>query len=90
MTTRPLIFEGTRLELNIATSASGIAIVELLDSEGNVLPGFSRAEADPIIGNAIQHTVTWQSSSDVSALAGKPIRIRFLLEDADLYSLTFR
>ena len=33
--------------------------------------------------------VTWKSGADVSALSGRPVRLRFELKDADLYSLRF-
>ena len=31
----------------------------------------------------------WKQGPDVGALAGKPVRLRFVLKDADLYSLRF-
>jgi hypothetical protein len=31
-----------------------------------------------------------QGGSDVSKLAGRPIRLRLVIQDADLYSLRFR
>jgi hypothetical protein len=34
--------------------------------------------------------VHWQSGSDLGTLAGKPVRLRFVLRDADLYSIRFR
>ena len=44
----------------------------------------------PTYGDAIEEVVKWNSGSDVSALAGKPIRLRFVMTDADLYSIRFR
>ena len=41
------------------------------------------------IGNEIDRRVTWKSGSDVSALAGKPVRLRFSMKDADLFSFQF-
>ena len=32
----------------------------------------------------------WEGRSDVSKLAGKPIRLRFVMKDADLFSLRFK
>ena len=32
---------------------------------------------------------SWMNGSDVSSLAGKPIRLRFRLKDADLFALQF-
>jgi len=34
--------------------------------------------------------VKWEDGSDVSALVGKPIRMRIVMSDADLYSFRFR
>ena len=31
----------------------------------------------------------WKSGSDLSSLSGKPIRLRFVMGDADLYSFRF-
>lgn len=42
-----------------------------------------------ITGHRINHIVSWKQGADVSALAGKPVRLRFVLKDADLYSLQF-
>ena len=42
-----------------------------------------------MIGDHIDQTVTWRNGEDVSHLAGKPIRLRFVMKDADLYSLQF-
>ena len=34
--------------------------------------------------------VRWSGGPDLSRLAGIPLRLRFVLKDADLYSLQFR
>lgn len=31
--------------------------------------------------------VSWDGAPDLSALAGQPIRLRFVIKDADLYSM---
>ena len=41
-------------------------------------------------GDEIERVVHWQSGSDVRKLAGLPVRLRFIIRDADLYSLRFR
>ena len=43
----------------------------------------------PVFGDAIERQVTWKNGGDVSALAGRPVRLRFVLKDADLYALRF-
>jgi len=88
--TRPLRFAGNRLVINYATSAAGQVKVELQDDAGSPLPGFEMSACVPVIGDEIERIVSWKSGTDLSALAGKPVRIRFVMADADLYSLRFR
>ncbi|HHM12182.1 MAG TPA: hypothetical protein ENJ16_01415 [Planctomycetaceae bacterium] len=90
LVTRPVVFEGTELHLNFSTSAAGAIQVELQDAEGKPLPGFELSSCDVIFGDTIDRTVTWKGSNDVGALAGKPVRLRFRLKDADLYAFQFK
>lgn len=87
--TKPFIFEGGTLELNYSTSAAGEILIELLDEDGNKLPGYSMEECQPIIGNEISRTVYWNKSKDLTKLAGKPVKMRIYLKDADIYSFKF-
>lgn len=89
MVTRPLIFAGRKLTLNYETSAAGLVRVELCDAAGAPYPGFGLAENDVLFGNEIEGTVSWQSRTDVGALAGKPVRVRLQVRDADVYALQF-
>ena len=89
MVTKPLTFTGSRLSLNISTSAAGSARVEIQDAEGQPLPGYALEDCWDIIGDTLDYTVQWKSGSDLSALSGQPIRLRIRLSDADLYSLKF-
>jgi hypothetical protein len=88
--TKSLVFAGKELTLNFATSAAGSIRVELQSGESKPLPGFCLADCDELFGDTLDRTVTWKEKADVRALAGKPIRIRLVLSDADLYSLRFR
>jgi hypothetical protein len=36
-----------------------------------------------MVGDQIEQTVSWKSGSDVSGLAGTPVRLRFVMKDAD-------
>jgi hypothetical protein len=89
MLTRPLLFSGSRLSLNYATSAAGSVRVEIQDTAGRPIDGFKLDDCPEIIGDEIERLVKWKSSDDVSGLAGKPVRLRFVLRDADLFSLRF-
>jgi len=88
--TKPFTFDGDELTLNFSTSAMGDIYVELTDEKGDPLPGFSMDDCEPIFGDAVERVVYWKNGSDVSALAGKPVRIRFKMHDADLYALKFQ
>jgi hypothetical protein len=90
MVTKPLTFTGKELELNFATSAAGSIKIELQDAAGQPLPAFTLADSLDTIGNELQRSVQWKGGSDVSALAGKPVRLKFVLKDADLFSLRFK
>jgi hypothetical protein len=88
--TKPVVFDGTQLELNFATSAAGSIRVEIQDADGKPLEGYSLADCPEIFGDTIARTVVWKDDSkDVSSLAGKPVRLLFELKDADLYSFRF-
>lgn len=89
MITKPITFTGNRLELNFATSAAGRIRVEIQDVNGDPIPGFTLEDCQDIVGNRISQTVAWTGGSNVGALAGTPIRLRFKMQDADLYALQF-
>ena len=75
--------------MNFATSAAGSLRVEIQDPDGKPIDGFALADCPPFFGDTIERVVTWKNGADVGSLAGKPIRLRFELKDADLYSFRF-
>jgi hypothetical protein len=89
LVTRPFTFEGQTLSLNVGTSVAGSTRVEIQGADGKALKGYSLRDCDEIYGDFLDRTVTWKGSADVGRLAGKPVRLRFALSDADLYSLQF-
>jgi hypothetical protein len=89
LVTRKLRFGGNRLELNFASSAAGSIHVELQDEEGKPIAGHALADCDVLFGDSLQRTVTWKGEADLSALIGKTLRLRFVLQDAHLYALQF-
>jgi len=90
MTTKPFVFSGDELLLNFATSAAGSVRVEIQNADGTPIPGYSAKEAQELIGNTVERPARWKAGTDVSALAGRPIRLHFIMKDADLYSLQFQ
>ena len=86
--TRSLVFDGSALVINFSTSGVGSVQVEVQNSEGKAIEGFALADSE-IYGDEIAHVVIWSGGSDLRSLAGKPIRLRFVLRDADVYSFRF-
>jgi len=89
-TTRPLKFKGSGLVINYSTSAVGSVRVEIRDEGGKPVPGFELANCPEIFGDELEHVVSWKGGTDVGRLQGKPVRLRFVMKDADLYSIRFR
>ena len=88
--TKPIVFKGKELVINFSTSAAGSVRIEIQNAEGGAIEGFALEDLEEIYGDELEHAVTWKNGSDVSKLAGKPIRLHFIIKDADLYSLRFR
>ena len=88
--TKPLKFNGKELVINYSSSAAGGIHVEIQNQQGSPIPGFTLADSTEIYGDQLERVVTWKGGGDVSKLAGEPIRLRFVMRDADLYSIKFR
>lgn len=88
--TRPFTFTGRQLVLNIDTGAMGYAQVGIEDGEGRPIRGFEVENCVFINGNFPAHPVEWLGhGTDVTALAGRPVRLIFRMRGTSLYSLQF-
>lgn len=87
--TPPFIFAGRTLHLNLETSAAGSIRVELEDAAGLPYPGRTLGDCDELFGDTPDRTVTWSGSPSVASWAGRPVRLRVALSEADLYALRF-
>ena len=85
--TKRLLFGGSGLRLNYATSAAGSLSVEIQHPDGTPVSGFGFDEMDPLFGDELDRLVEWKGGSNLSALIGKPVRLCFRLKDADLFAL---
>lgn len=88
--THPVKFSGRELFINYSTSAGGNIKLELQNEHGQPLPGFTLADSKPLVGDAIDQVVSWRSGTGLSSLQGHLIRLRFVMQEADLYALQFR
>ncbi len=87
--TKPLLFSGKKLSINYSTSALGSLRVELQDAAGKPMTGYTINDCLDHYGDSVQQTIAWKKGTDISTLAGKPVRLKFVLKDADLYSFQF-
>lgn len=89
MTTKPFIFQGSRLTFNGDTSAGGFIRFELQTADGQVIPEFALDKCQKFIGDKIDVTAEWEGSPDLSPYAGTPVRLRVSMLEADFYSFKF-
>lgn len=82
--TEILKYSGNYLFINAAVRGS--MTVELLDENGDVIPGFSAGECNVVKTDGCKIMVSWKERSDLRPLNGRNLKIKFQLEDADLYS----
>jgi len=88
--TKPIRFDSGNLQLNCETSGAGGVQVEIQEVDGKPIDGYALAECPPIFCDRLAQVVRWnRPGGDVRPLVGKPVRLRFVLKDADLYSFHF-
>jgi hypothetical protein len=84
LTTRPVRFSGGHLFIN--ADIKGAITAEVLDASGRVIDGFSIERSVPVTGNGTRLALTWTGGATIAKLAGTPVRFRFQLKQARLYS----
>lgn len=87
--TKPLTFTGQQLELNYSTSGAGRMRIEIQSADGKPFAGFTLEESEVIYGDDISRVVKWNESADLKKLIGTPVRLRFVMNETDLYSIKF-
>lgn len=88
MITKPITFSGDSFFVNYETSAAGQLRIEILDGANQPISGFRLDQMkEALRGNERRQKVAWQG--DLKALAGKAIRLRFVMVEGDLYSIRF-
>ncbi|PYY04992.1 MAG: hypothetical protein DMG69_28225 [Acidobacteria bacterium] len=87
LTTKPLEVAGATLAAN--ADVRGELRAEILDEDGNRLPGYGAGDCSPIRSDNMRHLVRWRGKTNVADLRGKHVKLRFTLHDGDLYSFWF-
>ena len=89
LTTEPLTVSGRELIVNADTDShfrNGELRVEVLDGEGQAMPGFTAADCEPMHADAVEFPIHWKGGADLGALLGRQIRLRFHLVRAEIFS----
>lgn len=77
--------EGQTLHVNI-DSAYGELRVSVLDRAGEPIEGFLAEQSLPIREDSVDVTVGWQDHDSIAELRGRPVRLKFELQEARCYS----
>ena len=62
-------------------------VVEILDARGEAIPGF---RSSVVRGNGQQLVVAWPEGSGLSDLEGRRVKLRFRLNDAEIFGFQTR
>lgn len=93
--TKLITFSGNKLILNYKTKAKhfrydgGSVQVEIIDAGGYPIEGFAQPDCNRMQGDSIEQEVVWKNAK-VGTLSGTPVRLRFYLKHADLFSFQFK
>jgi hypothetical protein len=79
------LFSGASLFVNVDVP-DGDLRVEVLDVAGQVIAPFALENCAPVRIDATRAAVHWPGGADLSALRGRPVRLRFRLLNGDLYA----
>jgi hypothetical protein len=83
LTTQLFTHSGGHLYLNGVASTGGSITCELLDATDQPLAGFEQANCSPLVDDSTRFAVTW---GEQQQLPDGPLRLRFHLRNASLYS----
>lgn len=89
-TTYALMPPGRKIRLNaVTTRGGGSVLVEVADLAGKAVSGRSFEDCNPLVGDQHKALVTWKGGEDVGLGDGKPISLRFRMEQAKLFFVDF-
>ena len=69
-------------------AGAGSLAVEALTAAGEPLTGFTREDCQTVDTDGVRQTVRWNGNARLPV--GQPLRLRFHLQDARLYSFRVR
>jgi hypothetical protein len=85
ITTRLLTFSGKNLFVNV-DCPQGKLKAEVIGEDGKAVEPFTLANCVPVSADKTLAPVSWKGAADLSAVAGKPVRLRFTMRRGSLYA----
>jgi hypothetical protein len=85
LTTRPVIFKGSHLFVNLAAPRGKLS-VEALNGQGQPIEPFTLENCVSVSGDSVRQRIGWKGASDLSAIRGRDVRFRFHLKNGALYA----
>jgi len=89
LTTCPVRFHGKHLFVNV-NSKGGELRIEMLGMNGKAIASYTRAQSLVVRTDSTLQPVRWEKGEtggkDLSSLTGQPVRFRFYMKNARLYS----
>ncbi len=85
VTTRPVVFSGKHLFVNV-DAPEGALRAEVLDAEGRPIAPFTAAGCRAVSGDGTRQRVEWDGAADLAALANRAVKFRFNLRNGRLYA----
>lgn len=82
--TVPMRFSGSYFFIN--ADIRGDLQVEIQDTDGKTIDGFSRNDCVKVTGDNTAHAVTWKGGKSLASLNNTTVRVKFYLNDCDLYA----
>ena len=89
LTTARVTCPAGTLRLNASIDSGGTILIEVLDKNGQPIPGYAEHQARPVVGDGTSLVVQWQDRIDFDRIKDQPIQLRMKLHHARLYSFRF-
>ncbi len=85
LTTRPVVFDGTQLFVNVACTGGELR-AEILDENDRAIAPFSRENCVPVAVDRTLQSIAWRDAPTLAALRGRTVKFRFHLTQGSLYA----
>ncbi|WP_417379138.1 hypothetical protein [Gimesia sp.] len=89
ITLKPLDLKGVQEITVNADAKAGQIQVEVLTAEGFRIPGYTKADCNPLTGDSLAHRVDWKNHALTELPAGKYM-LRLHLNNAEVFAITLQ